>query len=158
VSLFRAIAAFAVLVAIIFGGPANARAHAGDVHASVPSSETARLLAPQGPSHLLTTADAEKLTSSFASKLITLRLPKVESRSDASVTSDQSHRSTDCIPGTCCCQGLSSCGMAGHCCAGALPHAHEWWTGDQRQARIRTPAQGLIDPDIIFGLDRPPKA
>lgn len=157
-SLFRAIAALAVLVAVIFGGPANAHAHAGHVHASVPSMETARLLAPQGPSRLLTTAEAEKLSSSLAAKSIPLRLPDVATSTDASVTSDQSHRSTDCIPGACCCQGLSSCGMAGHCCAGALPQAHTWWTGDQRQARFRMPAQGLIYPDIIFGLDRPPKA
>jgi hypothetical protein len=158
VSLFRAIAALAVLVAIIFGGPANAHAHAGHVHASVPSIETARLLAPQGSSRVVTTADAEKLKAFFAAKPISLSLPITNSSTDASVTADQTHRSTDCIPGACCCQGLSSCGMAGHCCAGALPQAHTWWSGDQRQARFQMPAQGLIYPDIIFGLDRPPKA
>lgn len=157
-SLFRAIAALAVLVAVIFGGPASAHAHAGHVHASVPSIETARLLAPQNPLRAVTTADAEKLTSSLAAKSSPQKLLDIATGTDASVTSDQSHRSTDCIPGACCCQGLSSCGMAGHCCAGALPQAHSWWTGNKRQARFQMPAQGLIYPDIIFGLDRPPKA
>ena len=157
-SLFRAIAALAVLVAVIFGGPANAHAHAGHVHVSVPSTETVRLLAPQNPSRLLTTADAEKLKSSLAAKSNTLKFSDVSASKDSSITTKQSHRSTDCIPGACCCQGLSSCGMAGHCCAGALPQALSWWSGNERQAQFRMPAQGWIYPDLIFGLDRPPKA
>jgi hypothetical protein len=150
--------ALAVLVAILFGGTANAHAHAGHVHASVPNIETARLVAPQGPSRVIIPADAEKLKASLAAKSSPIGTLGVATSKVAYVTSDQSHRSTDCIPGACCCQGLSSCGMAGHCCAGALPQAQSWWSGDQRQARFRMPAHGLIYPDIIFGLDRPPKA
>lgn len=157
-SLFRAIAALAVLVAVIFGGPANAHAHAGHVHASVPTMETVRLLAPQNPSRLLTTADAKKLKSSHSAKSNILKLLDVSASKDSSITTKQSHRSTDCIPGACCCQGVSSCGMAGHCCAGALPQALSWWAGNQRQAQFRMPAKRWIYPDLIFGLDRPPKA
>lgn len=157
-SLLRAIAALAMLVAVIFGGSANAQAHGGHVHVSVPSIETARLLAPQKASRLLTTADAQKLTSTLEALSHSIKPLDIAASTDAFVTSDQSHRSTDCIPGACCCQGLSSCGMAGHCCAGALPQAHSWWTGGQRQAHFQMQAYGLIYPDIIFGLDRPPKA
>ena len=157
-SLLRAITALALFMAVVFGGSAIAHAHAGHSHASVPSFETARATAPQKSLRHLATADTEKLKASLAAKPVSLSLPITNSSTDASVTADQTHRTTDCVPGACCCQGVSSCGMAGHCCAGALPQAHTWWSGDQRQTRFRMPAQGLIFPDIIFGLDRPPKA
>ncbi len=157
-SLLRAITALTILIAGVFGGSANARAHEGHAHASVPSFETARSIAPPKSSGQLTTADAEKMKASFAATPMSLSPPITDSTTDASVTADQTHRTTDCVPGACCCLGVSSCGMAGHCCAGALPQTHTWWTGDQCQARFRMPAQGLIYPDIIFGLDRPPKA
>jgi hypothetical protein len=162
-SLFRAIAALAVLAAIIFGGPVNAHAHAGHVHAMAPSimapsMETASLLAPQNISHVTTAADAAELKSTFEVSSSTVSSSNISTSYNANVIGAHSHRSTECIPGACCCQGLSSCGMSGHCCPGALPLPHSWWTSKQSQAGFQLPAQGLINLDIIFGLDRPPKA
>lgn len=157
-SLLRAIAALGILIAIVFSGSANAHAHAGHVHASVASSDNTRLLAPQLPPRSLTAADAENFRTLLAAMSVPLGEPEAATSMDVGVTSNHSHSRTDCLPGACGCQGLSSCGMAGHCCAGALPQAHTWWTGDQRQARLRMPDQGWIYPDLAFGLDRPPKA
>lgn len=158
VSLLRAITVIAVLISIVFGGSESARADAGHVHASAPGIEAARLLAQKGLSRLTPAANAEAMQSFLAPLSLARNLLDIGTRTDATFTLDQSHRTTDCASGACCPQGASSCGMAGHCCAGALPQAHTWWSGNHRPARFRMPAQDLIYQDISFDLDRPPKA
>lgn len=157
-SLLRAITAFVVLVAVVVGGSASARAHAGHVHASTPSLQKIGALNAENGSRILAAADIQTFKAPVGPSFSKFSVSETVATMDAGVTGNESHRSTDCLPGACCCQGLSSCGMAGHCCAGALPHAHAWWDGEPKDARIRMADQGWIYLHIIFGLDRPPKA
>ena len=61
-----------------------------------------------------------------------------------------------CTPGTCCCQGASSC-SSGHCCSFGLPNTHAYGMSQREDKSSRLALLDWLYPDLIFGLDRPPK-
>jgi hypothetical protein len=61
-----------------------------------------------------------------------------------------------CTPGACCCQGASSCG-SGHCCAFGITTAAAHGRSQRADESFRLALLGWPYPDLIFGLDRPPK-
>jgi len=72
---------------------------------------------------------------------------------------ENQHGSDPCHPGACCGHGTSSCGMAGHhCCSSALLNRSYDWQRHTSSQRRSIPHQAFHTPDVVFGLDRPPKA
>lgn len=151
-NLRLAIKGLIVVVAVMFGTAANAFAHTGHVHAQ------------------MTVASAVATASSAATTLpagaqISATIPKFSfSKSRAPVDSDQSAKPAPlhtsgaiCTSGACCCQGASSCGMSGHCCASMMPGQSDWTHDLSNHMRYHLARLGWVYPDIVIGLDRPPK-
>lgn len=156
-SLVQAVRAIVVLVAVLFGAPSNALAHAGHEHASL-SPVTASL----------STKALRADTSSFDSITFladpTQSVPKLflpvhttGVRAVVSAGFQSQSGTTACAPGACCCQGASSCGMGGHCCASLFSSSEKWFGDLTNHVRYHLARLGWTYPEMIFGLDRPPK-
>lgn len=152
--LRQALQAIVVLAAVFVGVPATAFAHAGHVHASpAPKAATAHsavqlAVAPstaqaafqlevQSPSR-----DHQPISDSPASNL----------------TSTPAHGNMPCLPGVCCCHGPSLCGAGSHCCSTLMPQHSAWLPTGVDSMRFRLARLGRDYPEMLFGLDRPPKA
>lgn len=140
------------MVAVMFGAT-NAFAHAGHVHTQSPASASVNAAAT------LTTVTPHITEISAA-----LARPS-SNRLDGPGTYIQSMQSAPfhsdvavCLPGACCCQGASSCGMGGNCCTSMMPDHVLWTTDLSNQMRYHQARLGWVYPDIVIGLDRPPKA
>lgn len=151
-SLRQAIKGFIVVVAVMFG-TTSAFAHAGHVHGQSPASASVNAAVA------VTT-----VTPSITEISAALARPS-STRLDEPRTSVQSMKSAlfhsdvaVCLPGACCCQGASSCGMGGHCCASMMPDHVLWTTDLNNHMRYHQARLGWVYPDIVIGLDRPPKA
>lgn len=151
--LRQAIKALIIVVAVIFGITSNAFAHAGHTHAQSPTA-----------ANVATPAWVTVSPGSFAEISGVVAGPS-SIQSDEPMTSGQYIQSAAfhsgvavCPPGACCCQGASSCGMGGHCCTSLMPD-HTNWTSDlSDHMRYHLARLGWVYPDIVIGLDRPPKA
>ena len=122
-SLKQAIKGLIVVIAVIFGITSNAFAHAGHAHKQSPPS-----------ADLLSAAWVKVTPQSVIISGVVARPSSI--LSDEPVTSGPSIQTAAfhsgvaiCLPGACCCQGASSCGMGGHCCASMMPD-HAMWTSD----------------------------
>ena len=74
-------------------------------------------------------------------------------------TDGQSRQSGVCSSGNCCCcNGASSCGMAGACHASAMPAADQQHIFVSDRNVIPIAVSESVSGSILFGLDRPPKA
>lgn len=151
-SLRQAIKGLIVVVAIMFGTSVSAFAHAGHVHAQSPASVSMT-------SSVVFTAATPSDTEISAVVARPSPTPL-----DQPTTSGQSIQTAafhsgvaGCPPGACCCRGASSCGMGGHCCASMMPD-HANWTSDlSDHMRYHLARLGWVYPDVVIGLDRPPK-
>lgn len=152
-SLWQAIKGLIVVVAVMFGTTSNAFAHAGHAHGQLSAT-------PSLMSAALVTVTPKTFTD--VSSVVALPL---SAALDQPMTSGESFQAAAfhsgvaaCPPGACCCQGASSCGMGGHCCASMMPD-HANWTSDlSDHMRHHLARIGWVYPDIVLGLDRPPKA
>jgi hypothetical protein len=152
VSLMRAFGALILLFAVMTGATSMAHAHAGHVH------------------QLSALAHSSTVDPGFASGEVIKSGPvgrQSPKRSDPSISerkeliielkSGQTHTSGACLPGICCCQGLSTCTMTGHCCVGALTHRDQAWVPLASHTRLSFSHQTFHVLEVVFGLDRPPK-
>lgn len=70
-----------------------------------------------------------------------------------------SRQSGSCASGNCCCcNGASSCGMAGACHASAIPAADDQRIVARERNVVPIAVSESVSGSILFGLDRPPKA
>lgn len=153
-SLWQAIKGLIVVVAVMFGTMSTAFAHAGHLHAQSAASATPTVI-----SAALVTVMPKTFTGIFA---VVAR--PLSAALDQPMTSGQTIQAAafdsglvGCPPGVCCCQGASSCGMGGHCCSSMVPD-HANWTSDlSDHTRYHLARLGWVYPDIVIGLDRPPK-
>lgn len=151
-SLRLAFKGLIVVVAVMFGTMASAFAHEGHAHAQM------------SPASIAVTTSGTTATPPAAAQIsaTTSKLPSSNSR--APIDSDQSAKPAPshsdgaiCTAGSCCCQGASSCGMGGHCCASMMPEQSDWTRDLSNHMRYHLARLGWIYPNIIIGLDRPPK-
>lgn len=150
-SLMRAFAALILLFAVMTGGTSMAHAHAGHVHRSAALAQSS-IFAGFGSGEA-TRSDQPRRQSTERSGL------SISAEQDLIIElkSGQTHKSGACIPGLCCCQGLSTCTMTGHCCVGALMHRDQAWAPLTSHTRTPFSHQAFHVLDVVFGLDRPPK-
>lgn len=73
-------------------------------------------------------------------------------------TRDGGASTAPCGPGCCCCNGPSSCGMAGGCAVHAMTTTHGLSLPPLSAARPSFPASDIRVGRAAFGLERPPKA
>lgn len=149
-SLMRNILAALIGLALMTGQPGAARAHAGHQHqANVASIAPADFLVIQtstNPAHAtLASKNESRASGAFAN-------------GSAVLMQDTSRQSGQpCIPGACHCRGASSCGASGHCCA-AIPAGSLQLADNCGAEHRRLASLGWQYPELLFGLDRPPKA
>lgn len=152
-SLWQAFKGLIVVVAVMFGTTSTAFAHAGHAHAQSSATPT-----------VISAALVTVMPKTFAGISAVVARPSF-SALDQPMTSGQFIQAAafhsgvkGCPPGACCCQGASSCGMGGHCCSSMMPD-HTNWTSDlSNHTRYHLARLGWVYPDIVIGLDRPPKA
>lgn len=154
--LLRAMGVLITLLITMMSGAAVPHAHAGHSHA----------ISHAQPAHISTT------TMLGADTRLPVRFERhslieppagghfgVESTPVLTTSLENQHEPGPCLPSVCCCHGTSSCGMAGHhCCASALFHRAYDWHRHTTSQRAPIPHQAYHAPDVVFGLDRPPKA
>lgn len=153
--LVRAMGALITLLIAMMSGAAVAHAHAGHTHA----------LSHAKPSSISSTsvsnADA-RLFVRFANQsqlVLPTGTPFSVEKTLVFTASSGQHESGPCLPSACCCHGTSSCGMAGHhCCTSALHQRPYGWQPHTSSQRAPIPHQAFQSPDVVFSLDRPPKA
>jgi hypothetical protein len=152
VSLKLAFKGLIVVVAVMFGTMANAFAHGGHDHAGM------------APASSMVTASGATASLPVAAQISVTISKLTSSNSRALIDSDQSAKPPPshsdgaiCTSGACCCQGASSCGMSGHCCASTIPSQSDWTRDLSNHMRYHLARLGWVYPDIIIGLDRPPK-
>lgn len=154
--LVQAVKLAIVVIVVLFGFTAHALAHAGHVHAQSPTVVTikydARTAVPQ--------QFAAKITSTTAlSSLSSSAHPKMRSDGHTSANAAPAHKGvTACPPGICCGSGVSSCGVAGHCCPSMIIEPAEWTHDLCNRTRYHLARSGWLHLDVVIGLDRPPKA
>jgi hypothetical protein len=141
-----------VVVAILFGTAANAFAHAG--HADALENATVaisdRVIAP--PTGVGAAGD-------YVAHSLAKYANSAGDYDQSAHSLPQPENEAACMPGACCCQGASSCGMGGHCCASMMSSESIGWAQDfSNHMRFHLARLGSVFPDIVFGLDRPPKA
>lgn len=146
-----------VVLAAIIGGAAQARAHTGhahtvDFHAQPVSAAGAVAINAMVQQSVRVVRNSEDVSPAAGAPMMV-----EQTRSDA-VAFARDPVSGACVPGACCCHGISSCGVAGHCCAVALLHGLRTDPPHTGVLRLPTPHQAFHVPDVVFGLDRPPKA
>lgn len=149
-SLMRAFGALILLFAVMTGVTSMAHAHAGHVHQSSGLVQSSIFDLGFGSS---------EATSSDQSGRQSTDRSSTGDQHDVIIKlmSAQTHESGACIPGLCCCQGHSTCTMAGHCCVGALSHGDQAWPPLTAHVRMQLSHQAFHVLDVVFGLDRPPK-
>ncbi len=151
-SLRQAIKGLIVVVAVMFGTAASAFAHAGHAHAQM---STGSSVESTGFASAVQQA-VEKISGAVAQPSSTNS--NVPIGAGQSVQSAAFHSGVSvCPPGACCCQGASSCSMGGHCCS-MMPDPAQWPNDLSNHMRYHLARLGWVYPDVVIGLDRPPKA
>lgn len=153
----QALGALIILLAAMIGGPAEARAHTGHTHKVGFHAQPVSLgdaAAVRSNVRQPTGVDRQSEATSLAAGQPAI----VERTQSDAVVIDRHPGSGTCLPGTCCCLGISSCGVAGHCCAVALLHGLRADPPYASVLRVPMHNQTFHIPDVVFGLDRPPKA
>jgi hypothetical protein len=147
-NVLRTIKVVVVLLALLAGLPTVAFAHSGHAHAA---SITTTALG----SYSSTTTTQMK---SQAAKPSSLAIRSINPRhADLAFQNPSSSPNTVlCTAGSCCCQGASSCG-AGHCCSLGMNATQAYGVNQGEDKSFRLALLGWPYPDLIFGLDRPPK-
>lgn len=151
----RVLEGLIVVVALFVGTTASAFAHAGHSHAQPASvAMSAVALLTTTPSAVV--QKAGDVTPLFA----TLGGPRAEMAplGDSLAIGTSGHDHAPCTSGTCRCQGASMCGTGGHCCASMIPDSMHWGPDYHDHIRYHVARLGWRYPDVVFGLDRPPKA
>lgn len=153
--LIRAFGTLIIMFAVLLGGSAVAHAHAGHTHKAISHAQPVSVSAKAVWSGAaLGLSGVERHSQKTAPSVSQVNVDQIRL---LAASSDSPHDSGACIPGACCCQGISSCGMAGHCCAGALPQGASAWAQNKRNLRTPLPKLTFHYSDVVFGLDRPPK-
>ena len=147
-SVVRTIKVVVVLLALMAGLPTMAFAHSGHEHRQNVGQPSTGFY----PASAVTLPQAlhKKASTHFTSS----SSHELTARSFVSFSSDQSI--PRCTPGACCCQGASSC-SSGHCCPFGLPSTHTYGLSQREDKSARLALLDWPYPDLIFGLDRPPK-
>ena len=140
----RTIKVVVVLLALLAGLPTMAFAHSGHTHTA---SVTATASGPY-PSITATQTKSQAVTP--------LRSVNPRHTDLAFQKSSSSPNIVLCTAGSCCCQGASSC-SAGHCCSLGMNATQAYGVNQREDKSFRLALLGWPYPDLIFGLDRPPK-
>lgn len=146
-SVARSIKFVVLLLALMAGLPTVAFAHPGHKH-------TAR--AAGSPESFSTTNTAQG-KSQTAKPFSLVARPENSGQGGLAFENSSSGSSIVlCTPGSCCCQGASSCGT-GYCCSFGITCGHTYGTDLHKVQNYRLAFLGWSYPDLIFALDRPPK-
>jgi hypothetical protein len=154
VSLRQALKGLIVVVAVMLGTTTSVFAHAGHGHAQFSASFSTRVSA--NPEMSAPTA----LAKTFAATAHLASVKQVALNDTGETLQVETFRSgmVTCPPGVCCCQGASSCGMGSHCCASMMLVPVKWTNDFSNHMRYHLARLGWVYPDVVIGLDRPPKA
>jgi len=148
-SVVRTIKVVVVLLALMAGLPTMAFAHAGQEHpaplAASPSGSYSAIASTQTKSQVAMPVSRVERSKSTRQANFAFETPS----SGTSIVL--------CTPGSCCCQGASSCG-SGHCGSIGMTTAQAYGVNQREDKRFRLALLNWPYPDLIFGLDRPPKA
>ena len=138
-----------VALMVLFSGT-MASAHTGHEHA--PSSSSVRHTTQQQLPSSASIDVACRTSTQFQSGLMLQEGPVV-------TATDRSFPTGTCASRICCCcNGPSSCGMAGACHALAILAADQPHAVAADRSVVPIAASESILGSILFGLDRPPKA
>jgi hypothetical protein len=131
VNLFEAVKIVLLAVALLVALPAMAMAHAGHSH------DIARTVSAGSspPTHAAGTQSQKQTVMSAT-------VPDI----------------SDCASGSCCCQGMRTCSLSGHCCNAAFSQSGSISVHWRIGRLLQPPRFTFAYPKIFFGLDRPPKA
>ena len=156
-SLMRAFGALILLFAVMTGATSMAHAHAGHVHQSSRFAQSS-IFGPELSSNKATSA-GQIGHQSFGHQSTARSNLSISEKQDLIIELKlgQTHTAGACLPGICCCQGHSTCTMAGHCCVGALTYRDQAWAPLTSQRRMPVSHQAFHVLDVVFGFDRPPK-
>ena len=144
----RTIKVVVVLLALMAGLPTIAFAHSGHEHAAPVAASSS------GPYSAITATHAKSQTARPLS-----RAARSEDTGQGGLAFEKISSGKSivlCTPGSCCCQGASSCG-SGHCCSLGMTTAQAYGVDQREDKSFRLALLGWPYPDLIFGLDRPPK-
>lgn len=146
--LWQAVQALVVLVAASIGAPELAFAHAGHAHTNLEQTNTAVPIASSalGSDRLKPVAQVQHVDR------------YAKETAGSSVSNISSNDGVPCMLGACCCQGASHCGTGGHCCASLMPDMSRWLPNIVDHKRFHLARLGWTYPELLFGLERPPKA
>lgn len=147
--MVRTIKVVVVLLALMAGLPTMALAHYGHEHAAPVAASASRAYS----------AITATQTKSQGAKPVFLRAERSESPRQADFAFETPSPGTSivlCTPGSCCRQGASSCG-SGHCGSIGMTTAQAYGVNQREDKSLRLALLNWPYPDLIFGLDRPPK-
>ncbi len=145
----RTIKVVFLLLVLMAGLPTMALAHYGHEHAAPVAASASRAYA----------AITATQTKSQGDKPVILRVERSEGPRQAEFAFETPSSGTKivlCTPGSCCCQGASSCG-SGHCGSIGMTTAQAYGVNQRVDNSLRLALLNWPYPDLIFGLDRPPK-
>lgn len=150
----RTIKVVVVLLALMAGLPTMAFAHAGHEHGQSVSHAAPGFKASIGfkslSSAMFTRAQPQKTLAHLSSSI------DHRATGRSFVSSSEDIPTARCTPSTCCCHSASSCG-SGHCCSFGLPSTQAYGMGQRESKSDRLALIDRSSPDLIFGLDRPPR-
>jgi hypothetical protein len=155
VNVRRVLEGLIVVVALFVGTTASAFAHAGHSHAQPASvAMPASVISTTTPTTVVQkSSDVIPLFATLGGARADMAHP-----GDPLAIGTQRPENAPCTPGTCGCQGASMCGTGGHCCASMMPESMHWAPDYRDHMRYHLARLGWVYPDVVFGLDRPPKA
>jgi hypothetical protein len=147
-NVVRTIKVVVALLALMAGLATTAFAHAGHAHTGPTGAPTSASYSPTSDSRTKS-QHAVPLLRAHSSEKSGLTDFAVENPSSGTII-------VRCTPGSCCCQGASSCG-AGHCCSLGMTTTQPYGLNQREAKSFQLALLGWPYPDLIFGLDRPPK-
>ena len=147
-SAVRTMKVVVVLLALMAGLPTMAFAHSGHKHTAPVAAS------PSGSYSAITATQTKSQNAKPLSRAVRSENPGQGGLAFEKPSSDKSI--VLCTPGACCCQGASSC-SSGHCCSFGLPNTHAYGMSQREDKSTRLALLDWPYPDLIFGLDRPPK-
>ena len=148
--LMRTLKAIFVLMAFTIGLPAVACAHEGHAHVSAGFNAA--------PPAAMTGDVKSAFRAVIHLKLDLRSVAKAQPASKATLQVPASgQRLVQCSPGSCCCQGASSCG-SGHCCSFSMTTLLTGRVDLRKDKSFRMAALSGPYSEPIIGFDRPPKA
>ena len=147
-NVVRTVKVVVALLALMAGLPTMAFAHSGHAHAGSTAAPTSGSYSPTSES---------RTKSQHAVSLSRAHRSENSGPADFAVENPSSGTNIVlCTPGSCCCQGASACG-SGHCCSLGMTTTQPYGLNQREGKSFRLALLGWPYPDLIFGLDRPPK-